>query len=287
VSEMNEQARMEEVTKRAEEVKKNTIEEEARRIDSEIDGRARELFQTIRKKEEQYFGEQLERARAERDNEIETLRVFEDEQRKRIESVIQKKGNERRQEIERRRKAAEEEDRKRLEELSRIKAEEERRLREIERKQKEEEQQRKRDELQKRLAEEQRHQEEERQERITSLIHNAQELLNTGNYELARVEVAKALVNDPANQSALELELRIKEAQGITPEAPVEEQITIPKPPKRTLKSRQGRSHQNEPRHANRFSGEFFWDSSSSVSSRSSSCTDNQFIFLQISPSFR
>jgi tetratricopeptide (TPR) repeat protein len=252
VSEMNEQARIEEVTKRAEELKKKTIEEESHRIDTEIDLRARELFQTIRAKEDQYFSEQLERARTEHESEIETLRIFEDDQRKRIESEIQKKSEERKQEIERRRKAAEEEDRKRLEELSRIKAEEDRRLRDLERKQKEEEEHRRREELQKRLADEQLHQEEERQERITALIHNARELFNNGNYEHARVEIAKALVNDPINQTALELESLIKEAQGINPEPIIEEPVVVPKQPKRTVKKSAGpvtsdRSHKPRP----------------------------------------
>jgi tetratricopeptide (TPR) repeat protein/TolB-like protein len=237
---MNEQARIEEAKRQAEELKQKTIEEEVKRIDAEIGNRAQELLQSLRTKEDKYFREQLERAQSERQNEEGTLRTFEEEHKRKLASMIQKKSEERRMEIERRRKETEEQERTRAEELARVKVEEERLNREIERRLKEEDDQRRRGEMQKRIAEEQQRQEEERQERITALIHNARELFNAGNYELARVEIAKALVNDSTNTIALELESSIKEAQGIKSELPAEEATPILEEKKYTVKKSSG-----------------------------------------------
>jgi TolB-like protein/Tfp pilus assembly protein PilF len=166
-----------------------------------------------RAREERRLREEAEQRRRE---EEERLRAEEDRRRKEEEEARQKAEEERRRQEEEIRRQAEEERRK----------EEERLRREEELRKKEEEERRKLQEEIRRKEGELRRQEEERRERIITLIASAEVLFANNDYENARVEVAKALVNDPENPEARALERKIKEAQGIS----VTEQTPEPEP---------------------------------------------------------
>lgn len=221
------QKRSEELKNRAVEAKRKAFEAEVHHIETETTRRAQELLQAFRMKEEQEFREKIKLADIERQTQEEALRNQETEISYKLEEVQQKRAEERRVEEEFARKKVQEEEQQRLEEIAHLKAEDERRKREEESRRqfeeqrlKEEEDKRKREEQQRRIElerqqreEEQRKQQEERQKRVRTLIENAENFLASEDYENALVEIAKALVNDPANPRALELEAFIKGIQ--------------------------------------------------------------------------
>jgi len=203
---------LEELKKKFEEERQRKIE--ARRREEEELRRKAEEEQRIREEQERKKAEEEARLRAEAELRAreEELRLQEEERLRREEEERRRREEEQaRQEGERLRK--EEEERHRLEEELR-RQEEERLRKEEEEKRRQEEQQKRRELEQARREEERKREEDERQERIRTLVASAEEYFNSGDYERARVEIAKALVNDPANPGALELEAKISEAQG-------------------------------------------------------------------------
>jgi TolB-like protein/cytochrome c-type biogenesis protein CcmH/NrfG len=225
----------EELQRKAEETKRRTFEEESRKIAREADERAREHTKNRLAEDSQAYAKKLREAQEERQRLEASLKTQEEAILGRIRKEASKKIEARqRQEQELRRKeqeekrAVEEAERKRREEELRAAAEKDRARREEERakileaekKRSEEERARKENEI-KRKEEARRQKEEEaraqgreREERIQSLIARAEVFFADGDLEHASVEVAKALVNDPANAKALEIERQIKEAQG-------------------------------------------------------------------------
>jgi TolB-like protein/Tfp pilus assembly protein PilF len=235
VSDQGETQFREELHRKAEEMKRRSFEEESRRIAREADERARENTKNRLAEDSQAYSKKLREAQEERQRQETALKTQEEAILGRIRKEASKKIEARkRQEQERLRKEqeekrqAEEAERLRREEELRIAAEKDRARREEERakileaekKRADEERHRKEDEIRRKTEERQRKEEEaraqgrEREERIKSLIARAEVFFGDGDFEHASVEVAKALVNDPANARALELERQIKEAQG-------------------------------------------------------------------------
>ena len=236
VEELQDQKQSEELQRKAEEVRQKAFLEEAGRLDAETTERAQELLHNLQVKEKQIAQQKLNQARAERQQQENTLSKLEEEYRIKLEAELQKiiEGNQRAEDDRRkaeeelaREKAEEDERRKREEEIHRL--EEERRLKDADEERRREEQQHRLELEQQQREEERRRLDEERQQRIATLIDNAKDYYAVGNREHALVEIAKALVNDPTNTSALELEAKIK---GETGEAAPSGTETIPEKPK-------------------------------------------------------
>jgi tetratricopeptide (TPR) repeat protein len=240
VQESGESNRTEDLQRKAEELKRKSFEEESRRLETEIPRRADEMLQLMRSKAQQRFAESQKNAQeGRRQNEAalageveELLKKFQEEGQKKLEALrLEEEARKRRAEEERLRQ--EELARAKVEEEARLKAEAERRQREEELRRAEEERLRReeeehaRRELEQQQREEARRREdEERQERILTLIGNAQEYFIQGDLERAKVEVAKALVNDPVNPEALELEAQINDTmKAFSSEVPVVEGV--------------------------------------------------------------
>ncbi|HZY10734.1 MAG TPA: tetratricopeptide repeat protein [Bacteroidota bacterium] len=237
MSEEDDKKRLEEIQRRAEELKRRAFEEEAQRLDEETEKRGQDLANLRRKKDDHIYKEQLKEAEEERKKQEGEILRREEEVKQRLEEERQKKEEEQRreEELQRRileeeeaRRRQEEEQRRREEEVRRRIEEEERHREELLRKEEEErqrkEEERRREEEEIRLQELARNRgEEERQERIQTLISNAEFFFSSGNYENAQVEIAKALVNDPINPEALELEQKIKDALNKQQEVAIEE----------------------------------------------------------------
>ena len=77
-------------------------------------------------------------------------------------------------------------------------------------------------------------QEKERLARVAELTANAEGYLKSGDIDLARIEVAKALVNDPTDARVLELNARVNEA----PPLQAEESTSEPVPRRKKRKSK-------------------------------------------------
>ncbi|MBI4810237.1 MAG: hypothetical protein HY800_02090, partial [Ignavibacteriales bacterium] len=241
------------------EAKQRSFAKESQRLDLEITNRAQELVKSLQTKTEKEFQQKLQQIELERKNEESSLKRMEEEVCNKIEAIIKtridarrveeeaarlKLEEERQRQEELARQRAEEEERKRKEEIDRLKAEEERRRLENEIRRQEEQRRLREEEEHNRLEDERRRQElalkqredeikrqeEERQERIRTLLTNAITLYDEGDLEHALVEVAKALVNDPINQEALELETKIKEAQGLPALEGIEIGVEKPRP---------------------------------------------------------
>jgi len=233
----------EQLQQRIAEAKKRAFERESQRLDIEITKRANELVNNLIAKSERDFQQKLQQAKLEQQNEETSLKKIEEEYIIKIDAIIKKRIEERRAKEEALRIKLEEE-RKRQEEIARQKAEEEERLRREEAERIRAEEERKRIEEEKRLEEiarkrreeEIKRQEEEKQERIRTLIANARSFYESGDLEYALVEIAKALVNDPTNSEALELESIIKKAKETVVQ---EEPIKVEEKPKPKTKEKQ------------------------------------------------
>ncbi len=228
----------EQLQQRIAEAKKKAFEKESQRLDTEITKRANELVNNLIAKSENELQQKLQQAKLDRQHEEASLKKMEEEYITKIDEIIKKNIEDRRAKEEALRIKLSEE-RKRQEEIARQKAEEEERLRreEAERIRAEEKQRRIEEEkhleeiARKRLEEESIKQEEEKQERIRTFIANARSFYESGDLEYALVEIAKALVNDPTNSEALELDSLIKKAkESVLPEEPMKvEEIPRPK----------------------------------------------------------
>ncbi len=220
--------------------------------------------ETIRSKEEELhraLGQEREKKREAREREeIEVRRRQEAEQRRKEDLAHRKAEEELRRQSELARRKSEEEERRRREEESHHRAETDRRKREDElrkqeearrikeeeeRKRKEEEKRKKEEEARQTALEQQRKEEEKRQkeeekqkeeserkQRTEVQIAKGRSFFSAGDYEHALVEVAKALVNDPMNVDALDLEQKIKEAQNTNAPQEIDQpsETTEPKP---------------------------------------------------------
>ena len=186
------------------------------RIQAEVDRRQREL------EDERVHQEETMRLQREEFKRREEERIRRELEQKKIEAELQRQEEElrqRREEEDRVRREAEE--KLRLEEELRRQIEDQQRQ-ETEAKRQEEEAKRQQAEAAVRKEQEQQPTEAgSRENRIQELLANAEAFYADGNYEHALVEVAKALVNNPSNEAAIQLEQKIKEAQGI-PEQPDE-----------------------------------------------------------------
>ena len=188
-----------EARQRAESESRNRADMERRRQEEQL-RLQREEFQ--RQDEERRRQEEQRRADAERKRK-------EDEERRVREAEVR-----RRQEEERRVREAEEL-KLRVEREAREREEAEAR-REIEERQRQEAEaiKRRSDELQRERDEQVAKVQNEKEARILDLMTKAETLFTQGDLKAALVEVAKALVNDPKNPSARELERTIKEELG-------------------------------------------------------------------------
>lgn len=260
----------EELRNRAAAAKKITFEEEFNRLEKEAEKNASELFQTYQKREQQRVDEKLRQVKNEREHEEVKLHALQNKYQDKLTEGLKNKIEKRwREEVERKRKEeeerqqqeklaqqrAEEEERRTKEEQERRRIEEERRRlneelrsQEKERQRREEDDRRRAEEDRLRLEqeeqkriEEKRQQEEERNERIMNLLENAKIFVSKADYEHALVEIAKALVNDPTNSEALELEMEIKnELREMSPEL----QPSIPEETPKLRKPRRVKSHE-------------------------------------------
>lgn len=200
--------------KRAEDLAQKTETNEILRIDELI--KKAEEFASMRNRDfldkceaklksaEKIF-EQSKKDLIEREEEIK--RILKEERIKKLEAYRKKVEEKKLREEEERRRIEEEKRRQEEEELRRI--EEEKRL-------KEELQRRREEEERLRKEEEERQKREEIELKVQSLLIQAKEYFDNGNYESALIEIAKALVHNPQHQEALELRQKIKQAQGAT-----------------------------------------------------------------------
>lgn len=222
--------------------KTDSYNEAANKLDEEISERARNIISLRKSREEQDFKNLLQNAEVRKETEKNKIKSganeyfdkLSKELRSKIELRIKREEEERRkaEEEERRlqalrRQQLEEETRlenerinKERAEEARLRREEELRIQDENRKRKEAEEQNRIEEENQRLAliskqkeDEKRIKDAEKSSRIRALLASANEYLSSGDSDLALVEVAKALVNDPTNPEALELEKKIRGAR--------------------------------------------------------------------------
>lgn len=228
MSEQEEVQFKEELKRKVEEARRRSFEDESRKVAREAEERALQTTKARSAEETQANSKRLHDAQEERRRQEAALKSQEEEVVRKLRTEAAKKTEARnRQEMELKRKEEEEkrrredEERRNREEQERARREEERRkIVDAERKradaerEKREHEARKKEEERIRKEEESKSQAHEREERIKSLVARAQVFFEEGDLEHASVEAAKALVNDPNHPEALELERRIKEAQG-------------------------------------------------------------------------
>jgi TolB-like protein/Flp pilus assembly protein TadD len=220
--------------------KSDSFAEASKRLDDEITERAKDVFNIRKTREDQDYKIKLQKtisAREAEENKINTLankyfdrlqkelrnkievrihreeeerRRIEEEERRQQELIRQQLEEETRREKELLEHQRAEGERVRLEEETRIHKEEQQ-LRELENQKRLDEENQQRVLIAKQKEEEKRIKDTEKYSRVRTLIASANEYLAAGDSELALVEVAKALVNDPTNAEALELEARIRE----------------------------------------------------------------------------
>lgn len=230
----------EELYNRGTEALRKAFEEESNNLEKKAAKTAAELFHNYQKEEQQSYNEKLRRVQREREQEIAKLQSIEKIFQSKIIEKLNNKIDKRRQDEEEN-KRKEEEERQQQEKLAKQRVEEEeQRVREEKERRHAEEELRKLEEERIRLEREEQKREEERQsqenerrDRIKNLLTNAHNFLDQGDYERALVEVAKALVNDPTDVEALELEIKIKrELLEIIPDIPPNIPEETPKPKK-------------------------------------------------------
>jgi TolB-like protein len=221
----------EELKRKAEELKIRAFEEESRRLDEETEAKAPKLAQERLEEEEERHRRQMEGLAQEKlhDEQIrkaqedEVQRVLEQERQKRLESRRKEEAEEKRRE----------EQRRIQEDIARQKAEEQQIRRQQEEQRKKEEIGKKRQDLDSvRRDQERQRKDHDRKERVEALLKVAEKFYQTGDFEHAAIEVAKALVNDPSSAQALDLEQKIKDAQGKPRAVPVPEEVPVAEPQK-------------------------------------------------------
>ncbi|MBA4312412.1 MAG: hypothetical protein C0417_07260 [Chlorobiaceae bacterium] len=219
--------------------KLDSFAEASKRLDDEITERAKDVFNLRKAREDQDYkiklqktisaredeekkintlaNEYFDRLQKELRNKIEVRIHREEEERRRVEEESRKKQEKIQRELdEEARREKEllehqhaEEERLRLEEETRIQKEKQQRQ-ELEEQKRLDEENQQRELIAKQKEEEKRIKDAEKYSRVRSLIASANEYLAAGDSELALVEIAKALVNDPTNPEALELETKIR-----------------------------------------------------------------------------
>ncbi|HTK81278.1 MAG TPA: hypothetical protein VL633_03225 [Bacteroidota bacterium] len=253
-----EQLRMIEAERRQREDENSKTADEARSKAEAARRKSEEEHQIVQMQQQREQEEQAnaEAARWQREQEEERLREEEamrlqrEEFRRKEEERVKREAEEKVLQAELRRQ--EEENFRRQEEENRKREEEDRVRREAEEKVRLEEELRRQVEERHREAEEHKRQQAEeslriekerqakesgsREGRIRELVTNAEAYFTKGDLEHALVEVAKALVNDPSNEAAIQLEKKIKEAQGIQEPQEQEEAAPARKRKRRELK---------------------------------------------------
>jgi len=233
----------EELKRKAEELKKRAFEEESRRLDDDIDGQASELAQKRLEEEREQYRQQMEERSKEKNRE-EQLRKAQEEEVQRVLELERKK----RQEARRKEEADEKrrEEQKRIqEEITRQKAEEEQNRRQEERQRKDDLSKKRQDLDSLRREQERIRKDHERRERIDALLKVAEKFFQAGDFEHAAIEVAKALVNDPSHPKALELEQKIKDAQGRPKTAPSAGEPSVAETPKTPIQHAPAQNRQS------------------------------------------
>jgi tetratricopeptide (TPR) repeat protein len=214
--------------RRTEELTRKAFEDESHRLDKEANERGQVLAKQRLFEDEHFIQEKLEEAEEQKRREEQVINAQEEEVQRVLEQERQKKLDlRRREELALKRREDEERlqremERRKQEELERKAAEEQARKVAEQRRQEEDERRKqeankKRTELETIRKEEERLRKEvERQDRIRVLVSNAETFYANNDYEHALVEIAKALVNDPTNPDALEVEQKIRDAQKST-----------------------------------------------------------------------
>lgn len=218
----------EDLKKRADELREKTAEKEIGRIETLVSISAEEFAESRNKDTKARYEENIRSAERIR-NQTETNLLdgerlvklkLQAEIEKRAEAKKRQQEELKRQEEERKRKE-EEENRLRAEEENRRLEEEKKRQLEEEKIRIEQEELRRMEEARLRHEEQIRKEKEELDNRIQEMLQQAENYYSQGNFDLALIETAKALVNDPNHPDALALKQRIKEAQ--QPTQPVTE----------------------------------------------------------------
>ncbi len=218
----------EDLKKRADELREKTAEKEIERIETLVSISAEEFAESRNKDTKARYEENIHSAERIRNQTETNLLDGERLVKLKLQAEIEKRAEARKRQQEEL-KRQEEERKRKEEEENRLRAEEEnRRLEEEKKRQLEEEkirigqeELRRMEEARLRHEKQIRKEKEELDNRIQEMLQQAENYYSQGNFDLALIETAKALVNDPNHPDALALKQRIKEAQ--QPTQPVTE----------------------------------------------------------------
>ena len=203
----------EDVRRRAEEISNLSDKKETERIDELTSVKAKEFAELRNKNANAHHTENLQAAhRIRKQTETDLLdgeRIIQ----QKLQLERGKKSDARKRETEERKRREEEEKRRQVEEETKRQIEEEKNRVELEKRKRAEEELRRQDEDRQRREEQSRRENEERENRIQAMLQQAENYLRQGDFDLALIETAKALVNDPDHRDALALKQKINAAQ--------------------------------------------------------------------------
>lgn len=210
----------EDLKKRADDLREESAKKEIKRIEELVSINSQEFAESRNKDIKARHEENIrsaERTRKQTEaNLLDSERLLklklQVEQEKKAEARRRQQEEEKRQQEELKRQQEEEKRLRDEEENRRLEEEKKRHLEEEELRLKQEEL-RLLEEVKLRREEQIRIEKEELENRIQEMLRQAENYFRQGNYELALIETAKALVNDPNHENALALKQRIKEAQ--------------------------------------------------------------------------
>jgi tetratricopeptide (TPR) repeat protein len=208
------------LTKRLDELKRQTDEKETSRIDDLVSSKIKEFTETRNKDFIAQHKQNLQTAeniRKQMESDLfegeKIIKLKLQEEQRKIIEIRKRELEEKKRREEEEKKRREEEEKQRFEEEKRRQLEEEANRVEEEKRRKAEEELRRLDEERLRREEETRREEEEREQRIQVMLQQAEMHFDKGEYDLALIEAAKALINDPNHAEALALREKIKEIQ--------------------------------------------------------------------------
>jgi tetratricopeptide (TPR) repeat protein len=207
----------EDIKKQADDLRTQSEVNENRRITDLLSAKAQEFAESRYKEVKNKHAKNLQEAQRIRQQMESDLMDGERLIKLKLQAEGVKKEETRRREIEEKRKREEEEKRRYLEEEKKRQIEEETKRVDEEKRRREEEEVRRAEEEKQRREESIRREKEERENRIQAMLEQAKIFFNEGNYDLAMIETAKALVNDPVHPDALAFKQKIKEAQTPAP----------------------------------------------------------------------
>jgi tetratricopeptide (TPR) repeat protein len=203
----------EDVRRRAEEISNLAEKKETERIDELTSRKAKEFVELRNKNANARHAENLQAAHRIRKQTEADLLDGEQIIQQKLQLERSKKSDTRKREIAERKRREEEEKRKQVEEETKRQITEEKNRVELEKRKRAEEELRRQDEDRQRREAQARREDEERENRIHAMLQQAENYLQQGDFDLALIETAKALVNDPNHAGVLALKQKIIAAQ--------------------------------------------------------------------------